>query len=200
MQRVVAGMFRGRRLLSLPRSAADVRPSSARVRSAIFDRLQTEIVDARVLDLFAGSGALAIEAISRGAAHAVLVEQQKDLAKFLGQQLDALDLRDRCALIHDDARRFLSRGRPESGSAFDSFDSFDIVLVDPPYAALDLYADVLTLLVGNPWLAPEAVIVVEYEKHRGARPAIRVPEALHCEAVRDHGQTALEFLRLRGPS
>lgn len=192
MQRVVAGTFRGRKLLSLPRSAADIRPSSARVRSAIFDRLQHEVVDARVLDLFAGSGALAIEAISRGAAHAVLVEQQRDLARFLAAQLDALSLRDRCELVHDDALRFL--GRPIPGSPF------DVILVDPPYAALDLYADVLALLVANHWLADEGVIVVEYEKHRGARPAIRVPDALHCEAVRDHGQTALEFLRLRGPS
>jgi 16S rRNA (guanine966-N2)-methyltransferase len=192
VQRVVSGTFRGRKLLSLPRSAVDVRPSSARVRSAIFDRLQREVVGARVLDLFAGSGALAIEAISRGAAHAVLVEQQRELARFLGQQLDALNLRDRCELIHDDALRYLRRSVANA--------PFDLVLVDPPYAALDLYAHVLSLLIAQPWLAPEAVIVVEYEKHRGARPVIPVPEALHCEAVRDHGQTALEFLRLRGPS
>jgi 16S rRNA (guanine966-N2)-methyltransferase len=192
MQRVVAGEFRGRKLLSLPRSITDVRPSSARVRSAIFDRLQAEVVDARVLDPFAGSGALAIEAISRGAAHAVLVEHSRELVRFLAAQLDALGLRARCELIHDDALRWL--GRPRSGAPF------DLILVDPPYAALDLYADVLALLVANQWLADTGVIVVEYEKHRGARPAIRVPEALHCEAVRDHGQTALEFLRLRGPT
>ncbi|MFV8753657.1 16S rRNA (guanine(966)-N(2))-methyltransferase RsmD [Nannocystaceae bacterium ST9] len=188
----MSGTLRGRKLLSLPRSATDVRPSSARVRSAIFDRLQHEVVGARVLDLFAGSGALAIEAISRGAAHAVLVEQQRELARFLAAQLDALSLRDRCDLVHDDALRYLRRPAAVPG--------FDLVLVDPPYAALDLYADVLALLIEQAWLAPEGVIVVEYEKHRGARPAIRVPERLHCEAVREHGQTALEFLRLRDPS
>jgi 16S rRNA (guanine966-N2)-methyltransferase len=195
MQRVVAGEFRGRKLLSLPRSATEVRPSSARVRSAIFDRLQAEVVDARVLDLFAGSGALAIEAISRGAGHAVLVEQSRELVRFLAAQLDALGLRGRCEVIHDDAVRLLGRGRPAGQDA-----PFDLILVDPPYAALDLYAEVLELLVANHWLAESGVIVVEYEKHRGARPAIRVPDALHCEAVREHGQTALEFLRLRGPS
>ena len=82
MQRVVSGSLGGRKLLSLPRSVTDVRPSSARVRSAIFDRLQHEVVGARVLDLFAGSGALSIEAISRGAARAVMVEQQRELARF----------------------------------------------------------------------------------------------------------------------
>ncbi len=192
MQRVVSGSLGGRKLLSLPRSVTDVRPSSARVRSAIFDRLQHEVVGARVLDLFAGSGALSIEAISRGAARAVLVEQQRELARFLPGQIDALGLGGRCEVVHDDARRYLRR--PATKPAF------DLILVDPPYSALDLYAEVLTLLVGQSWLAPEGVIVVEYEKHRGARPAIAVPEQLHCEAVRDHGQTALEFLRLRDPS
>ena len=164
MQRVVAGELRGRKLLSLPRSATAVRPSSARVRSASFDRLPAEVVGARVLDLFAGSGALAIEAISRGAAHAVLVEHDRDLVRFLAAQLDALSLRDPCELIHADAQRFLIRPVPDS--------PFDLILVDPPYAALDLYADVLELLVANRWLAESGVIVVEYEKHRGARPAI----------------------------
>lgn len=191
MQRIVAGTLRGRRLLGLPRSVSGVRPSSERVRSAIFDRLQHEVVGASVLDLFAGSGALAIEAISRGAAHAVLVEEQRELARFLAAQLDALSLRERCDLVHADALRWLQQPATRH---------FDIVLVDPPYDRLDLYDRALELLARpeQSWLASEATIVVEYERHRGARPSIRVPERLVCEAVRDHGQTALEFLRLRG--
>lgn len=191
MQRVVAGSLRGRKLLALPRSVTDVRPSSSRVRSAIFDRLQREVVGARVLDLFAGSGALAIEAISRGASHAVLVERQRELARFLAVQLDALSLRDRCDVVHADALDFLRRGPAQA---------FDLVLVDPPYAAIELYDEALALLVQQSWLAPEARVVVEYEKHRGARPAIHVPERLVCEALREHGQTALEFLCLPDPS
>ncbi|WP_205633047.1 RsmD family RNA methyltransferase, partial [Enhygromyxa salina] len=119
MQRIVSGTLRGRRLLSLPNSITGVRPSSSRVRSAIFDRLQHEVVGARVLDLFAGTGALAIEAISRGAAHATLVEQQPQLIRFLDQQLDALGIHAHARVIMGDARGVLGErgGRAAGRSA-----------------------------------------------------------------------------------
>lgn len=157
------------------------------MRSAIFDRLQGEVVGARVLDLFAGSGALAIEALSRGAREATLVERQGELVRFLGRQLEALGLRDRTRVVRSDARRFLAPG--PDGPAF------DLVLVDPPYAEIGLYDQVLSALLDGGWLAPAAVVVVEYHRHRGQRPAIAVPAALRCEAIRNHGHTALEFLR-----
>jgi 16S rRNA (guanine966-N2)-methyltransferase len=189
MQQVVAGTLRGRRLLPLPRTITDVRPSSSRVRGAIFDRLQTEVVGARVLDLFAGTGALAIEALSRGAADATMVERQPSLGKFLARQIDELGLRDRAAIVTDEVQRFLTKPRAGKTAAF------DLVLVDPPYAEVQLYAAVLAALVEHGWLAADAVVVIEYEKHRGRRPAITVPPGLETEAIRDHGQTVLEFLR-----
>lgn len=193
MQRVVAGSLRGRRLLALPRSATGVRPSSSRVRGAIFDRLQAEVVGARVLDPFAGSGALAIEALSRGAAHATLIEQQAGLVRFLDRQLDALELGDRSQVLRGDARRVLGRGDLGVGR-------FDLVLLDPPYAAVELYSELLALLARGDLLAPEAVVVLEYHKQRGQRPALDIPGVYASEAVRDHGQTALEFLRFTKPS
>ncbi|WP_205633122.1 RsmD family RNA methyltransferase, partial [Enhygromyxa salina] len=72
---------------------------------------------------------------------------------------------------------------------------FDLVLVDPPYEQLDLYAAVLDALVTHEHLADDAVIVIEYQKHRGRAPQIPFPTSLRSEAKRDHGQTALEFLR-----
>jgi 16S rRNA (guanine966-N2)-methyltransferase len=160
------------------------------VRSAIFDRLQHELVGAELLDLCAGTGALAIEGLSRGAARATLVEQHPGLGKFLRRQLDELGAGDRATIVNDDVRRFLTRCASAPG-----FRPFDLVLVDPPYAALDLYAAILTGLVAHACLAADAVVVIEYEKHRGRRPAIAVPAGLETEAIRDHGQTALEFLR-----
>ena len=191
MQRVVAGTLRGRKLLALPRSVTGVRPSSSRVRAAIFDRLQHETRGARVLDLFAGSGALAIEALSRGAAHATLVEQHRPLHAFLDRQLRVLGLAKRSTVVRGDARRFLTRPREPASPPF------DLVLVDPPYVATELYASVLAALVdpSHSWLAEDAVVVMEYQRLRGQRPAIPVPGALRSEAVRDHGQTSLEFLR-----
>jgi 16S rRNA (guanine966-N2)-methyltransferase len=192
VQRVVSGALRGRRLLPLPRSITGVRPSSSRVRSAIFDRLQAEVVGARVLDLFAGSGALAIEALSRGAAHATLVERNRDLWPFLRVQLDALGLSSCATIIRGDAQRFLTSS---ASTVVPAQERYDLVLVDPPYAELDLYGAVLQALVSGKLVADAGVIVMEVEKHRGQRPSIPLPEALSCEAVRDHGQTALEFLR-----
>jgi 16S rRNA (guanine966-N2)-methyltransferase len=160
------------------------------VRSAIFDRLQAEVVDAEVLDLFAGSGALAIEALSRGAARAVLVEQQAALIRFLDEQLRRLGLRERCELVHDDARRYLARAATQQHAR-----RFGLVLLDPPYADVALHGDTLAGLVASGLLAAEAVVVLELPRHRGRLPAIVVPRELAVEAVRDHGQTALEFLR-----
>ena len=187
MQRIVAGEFRGRRLLSLPRSFAGVRPSSARVRSAIFDRLQHEVRGARVLDLFAGSGALSIEAVSRGAASATMFEIQPVLVEFLRRQIEALDLEDRVEVMAGDARDHLRRpaARP-----------FDLVLIDPPYAELDVYAQVVDLLAAGNWLAPDAVLVAEHERERGRSDNISWPASFAVEARREHGQSVLEFLRL----
>ena len=192
MQRIVAGRLGGRRLLPLPRAITGVRPSSGRVRGAIFDRLQAEVVGARVLDLFAGTGALAIEALSRGAAAATLVEQHPRLVKFLGEQVGALGLEAQIEIVRGDARRFLTRVSEAPASA-----RYDLVLVDPPYAEIELYAEVLDALVARAHLADDAIVVMEYEKRRGQRPAIPLPASLIHEVTRDHGQTALEFLRHR---
>jgi 16S rRNA (guanine966-N2)-methyltransferase len=190
MQRIIAGTLRGRRLLPLPRTITHVRPSSSRVRGAIFDRLQAEVVGARILDLFAGTGALAIEALSRGAAHATLVEQDPKLCEFLARQLDALGVGERATIVRGDARRVLAHA---------GLGPFELVLVDPPYAEIDAYTPILAGLLESGCLSADAVVVIEYEKHRGRRPAITIPPGLESEAIRDHGQTALEFLR-RSPT
>ena len=163
------------------------------MRSAIFDRLQLEVRDARVLDLCAGSGALAIEALSRGAAHATLVERQRGLAQFLGRQLEALSLSPRARVVEADASRFLTGEHREAAAG-----PYDLVLLDPPYAELELYPRVLDALVTHGHLADDAIVVIEYQKRRGRPPEIGRPAGLSSEAIREHGQTALEFFRHTG--
>jgi 16S rRNA G966 N2-methylase RsmD len=126
MQRVGSGTLRGRVLRPLPTGVVGVRPTGSRVREAIFDRLQSEVRGAAVLDLFAGTGALAIEALSRGAARATLVDVQPRVVRYLQEQIRELSLADRATVWRADAGQFL-RSPPIAASPH------DLVLLDPPY-------------------------------------------------------------------
>ena len=119
--RVVAGTARGRRLLA-PRGL-DVRPTTDRVREAVGNRLSSMGVlrDARVVDLFAGTGALGIEALSRGAAHATFVENAPAALRALEQNIEALGMSDQSTIVRADASRFTAAT------------PFDIAFIDPPY-------------------------------------------------------------------
>jgi 16S rRNA (guanine966-N2)-methyltransferase len=119
--RVLGGELRGRRLVA-PRGWK-VRPTPARVREAIFSTLG-DVSEARVLDLFCGTGALAVEALSRGAAHATLVDRDTRVA--LGN-VEMLGLRERTELISADVPRWLARATGE----------FDLIFLDPPYRLAD---------------------------------------------------------------
>jgi 16S rRNA (guanine966-N2)-methyltransferase len=119
--RVLGGELRGRRLVA-PRGWK-VRPTPARVREAIFSTLG-DVSEARVLDLFCGTGALAVEALSRGAAHATLVDRDTRVA--LGN-VEMLGLRERAELISADVPRWLARATGE----------FDLIFLDPPYRLAD---------------------------------------------------------------
>ena len=102
--RIVAGQLRGRSLIS---AAGKTRPTMARARAGLFDWLGTVVMEARVLDLYAGSGALGIEALSRGALEAVFVERARPALKALGRNLDELGLRDKAAVVAVDVGRAL---------------------------------------------------------------------------------------------
>ena len=168
--RVVAGELRGRRLGSPPRKAG-VRPTSDRVREALFSILADRVVEASVLDLFAGTGALSIEAISRGAERAVLVDDNPSLAR---SNVDALGLGDRCRLVGADVQRFLERERGR----------FDLIFCDPPYRLADRLQAPLSTLV-PPRLADGGVIVVE----SSARSPLRLQ--LPVVTSRRYGDTQL---------
>ncbi len=120
--RVVAGQLRGRKIEG-PRGDA-TRPTTDKVREAIFNALASmdALHDARVIDLFAGSGALGIEALSRGASHCVFVERDKDALVAVRRNIEALDLRDCSEVVQRDAIGALSQYR-----------EVDLVLADPPY-------------------------------------------------------------------
>jgi 16S rRNA (guanine966-N2)-methyltransferase len=195
MQRIVAGEFRGRKLLELPRDLDGVRPTSSRVRSAIFDRLQLDVNDAMVLDLCAGTGALSIEALSRGAKHATMVEGDPKVAAFLKKQLAALRLGDRAQVVIKSATDFLATtsGDPPK---------WNLIVFDPPYHDRELYEAAAAAMVKCQAIAEGAIVVCEHEKpKKGMRPLFW-PRGLALDARREHGSTWLDFLRVvrdRGP-
>ena len=175
--RVIAGVFRGRRIHT-PKGSA-TRPTSDRTREALFSALAARglVEGARVLDLFAGSGALGIEAVSRGALEATLVDQDRGAVAAMRRTVADFGL-DRVTVRARDVRAYLQGAASE----------YDLVLVDPPYdlpePALAAVLDRLT----SGWLAPEAVVVVE----RSARsPEPPWPPALERVQDRTYGETAV---------
>ena len=156
--RVIAGELKGQRLVA-PRGWK-VRPTSDRVREAIFSALGERVLGARVLDLYCGTGALAIEALSRGAAHAVLVDQ--DARPALGN-LQRLGLAGRTDLVRADAGRWLGQV-----SAADAAGKFDLVFVDAPYRLADRLSETLDTHLPR-LLADDGRAVIESGARRPAR-------------------------------
>ncbi|MBQ0038255.1 MAG: 16S rRNA (guanine(966)-N(2))-methyltransferase RsmD [Clostridiales bacterium] len=118
--RVITGTARGRRLKEL--EGMETRPTTDRVKEGLFSTIQFDIEGRRVLDLFAGTGQLGIEALSRGAAAAVFVDQRRDAVQLIRENLALCDLADRAHVVNGDAMAYLRSG-----------EKFDLVFLDPPY-------------------------------------------------------------------
>jgi len=160
--RIIGGEHKRRQLKVLDRPG--LRPTPDRVRETLFNWLASVLPGARVLDLFAGSGVLGLEALSRGAAGCDLVEKDGGAARLIGENLAMLRLEARGKVHNLDAMAFLRR-QPER--------PYDLVFLDPPYAS-DLLDKALAALAEPGWLAEEARVYVERPARQGA-PA--VPES-----------------------
>ena len=180
--RIIAGSARGIRL-EAPGPAT--RPLADRVKQTLFAILEPDIPGANVLDLFAGSGAAGLEALSRGAAHATLVERDTDAARVIAANLAKTHLAsDRARIVRQDAIAWL-RG-PDAAAA----GPFDIVVLDPPYAETALLAAAVVAL--EPHLAPGARVVAKLF-WRDPPPA--PTGLLASERERRFGETMLTFYR-----
>jgi 16S rRNA (guanine966-N2)-methyltransferase len=177
--RVIAGNVHGRRLKA-PRGLR-TRPTSARARESIFSRLAVRIdfAGARVLDVFAGSGSLGIESLSRGAAHVTFVDSSRDSATAIRANLKTLGLSDRAQLNMSDVRHALV----QLGAAQENF---DLVFVDAPFKN-DLSADVLLTLAHHGLVAPDGWVVIEQSKRAPeAPPAPTDFERAFVATIGDH--------------
>jgi len=177
--RIIAGSWRGRKLRFAP--VPGLRPTPNRVRETLFNWLQPVIRGARCLDLYAGSGALGIEAASRGAAAVVLVDRDPQVVRVLREQLQRLAA-GQVQVFQSDVGSWLS-GTPER---------FDIVFLDPPFRAGLLPAAIVQLEEGG-WLAPEAWIYLEAEQ--GLVPEL--PENWELYRSKRAGQVGYHLVRRR---
>ena len=178
--RVVSGELRGRRLLAAP--GRETRPTSDRARAGLFDWIGPRVAGTRVLDLFAGTGALGIEALSRGAREAVFVERSRGALRALRGNLEALALGDRARVLERDLARGL--GPLAAGEA-----RFDLVLADPPYEGG--WLERLLGCEGLPGLLePEAFVITERSARAASAPDTPV---LRLRASKRYGETAFDW-------
>jgi 16S rRNA (guanine966-N2)-methyltransferase len=160
-------------------SGRAVRPTPARVKEALFSILAGRIVDARVLDLFAGTGALGFESLSRGCAHVTFVEAHRITAAALARSAHELGVADRCVILPIAAERAAAR----------LCESYDIVFADPPYAA-GYPAALLTKLRAGGAIGPETLVVYEHPSANDAP----VDPAFVVRRTATYGAVALSFL------
>ncbi len=181
--RIIAGEFKGRRLAAVK---GHIRPTSDKVREAIFNILGPAVLEARVLDLFAGTGALTLEALSRGAREAVLVEDQGAALGVLRRNLAALGLEDRTRVMPMPVQGALRKLAAQE-------EQFTLVFLDPPYER-GLALETLATLQGSGLLFPEAKVVAEHSYRE------TLPEQvgrLKLSQGRRYGDTQVAFYEVR---
>jgi 16S rRNA (guanine(966)-N(2))-methyltransferase RsmD len=167
-----------------------LRPTSDKLRETLFNVLGSSVAGSRFIDLFAGTGAIGIEALSRGAAEVVFVENHPPAAALIRHNLESLDIRSGATVLAVDALRGLEK--LASGQKSDSA-RYDFVFLDPPYAAAKDYARVLEFLGSANLLAPGGIVIAEH------RRSFDLPEeagALWRYRVLKQGDAALSFYRV----
>jgi 16S rRNA (guanine966-N2)-methyltransferase len=189
--RVIAGEAGGRRL-AVP-AGRDTRPTSDRAREGLFATLTSmagSLAGARVLDLYAGSGAVGLEALSRGAGHVLLVEAGARAGRVIRENIAAIGLPG-AEVITDRVERVLARGPAPGGGRY------DIVFADPPYALADREVSaMLSALTERDWLAPGALVIVERATRSGP---VHWPEGYLPDRARRYGEATFWYgLRPKG--
>ena len=182
--RIIAGKYRSRTLRSL--KGQMLRPTSDRLRETLFNILGATVVGATFVDLYAGTGAVGIEALSRGAQHVIFVEQHAPAAALIRRNLESLGIGAEAEILGMNVARAI--GRLEARHVHAQF-----VFLDPPYAADNEYEDALEALGESPLVAPEGRVIVEHLRKR------ELPERvgdLELARVVEQGDAALSFFRL----
>lgn len=190
--RIISGSAKGRKLHSPASRQNTIRPTSERAREALFSILGSRIVDSRILDLCAGTGAFGCEALSRGAAWVSFVDCSASALRLISKNSALMaDWASRSRIIRSDLSKGVRPGLfPESGES-----GFDLVFADPPYRSA-LSQAILLSLDDNPVLSPEPLIIMEEQK--GFNPSDKL-DKLEQKDIRSYGDTTFIFYGPRSP-
>lgn len=182
--RIIGGQWRGRRLFAP--EGMDTRPTSDRVREALFNIIRNEVFDARIWDVFAGSGALSLEALSRGAAFSVLTDASRKATAAVKRNVELCGAQEQTRILTADWQTAASTLRGQK---------FSLIFLDPPYRLTEAYRDVIARLLADDLLADDAVIVMEHSRE-AVLPAL--PDEVEVYDVRRYGDTCLSLARRKG--
>ena len=181
--RIITGSAKGKRLKAP--SGLKTRPTTDRVKESLFSIIQEFLSDACILDLFAGTGNLGLEALSRGAAHAIFVDQAQECSRLIRENAAYTNLLKRCDIWRTQVLEALARCQREQLA-------FDIIFCDPPYNQ-GHPMQILRFIDENPVLLPNGILILEHSRHEA------LPEALnHLELRRQeqYGETMLSFYKM----
>jgi 16S rRNA (guanine966-N2)-methyltransferase len=184
--RVIAGKFRARKLHGPGPLALWLRPTSDRLRETLFNILGPEIADSLFVDVCAGTGAMGIEALSRGAREAVFIESDPRGVKLVRQNLNALDIRTAAQLLESDALAGLKKLSARHAMA-------DFVYVDPPYQQVEQHLQILEYLDASHLIAPRGLVLVE---HRAKTVMPERFDRLERTRLLEQGDSSVSFYRL----
>lgn len=181
--RIISGEARGRTLFAP--SGEETRPTSDKIRGSMFNIIGSRVYDAHVLDLFGGTGALALEALSRGAAFAMIADNAKAAIQAIERNAQNVlkdELAQRAKILRADYRTAIAAANGIK---------FDLVFLDPPYRLTDVYCDALEQLRAQGSLAAGCLIVLE----RGKDLCVPLPTGFESYDTRNYGVTSVEFVR-----
>lgn len=174
--RIITGTARGTKLESLDGDAT--RPTSERVKEAVFSMIQFELEDRKVLDLFGGCGQLALEALSRGSASATICDSNPEAVKIIKANAQKTHLYEKCVILTTDAMRMIKNSK----------DKFDLIFIDPPYAS-DLCEKALNDLSERDMIAIGGIVVCE-----SAEPLENIPDSLTVRREARYSKTYITLL------
>lgn len=183
--RIISGTAKGRKLFAP--TGDETRPTSDKIRGSVFNIIGQRVFDAQVLDLFGGTGALSLEAISRGAEHAVIVDASRAAMQMIernAQNVAKEEFSNRISLLKSDYRSAI-------GLLEDRV--FDLIFLDPPYRMVDAYADALLRLKSGGHIHGDTLIVMERLKSA----SVPLPEDFSAFDTRIYGETAVDFVKMR---